>query len=181
MPPVNMYTDGACSGNQSDSNFGGWGTVLEYGEHKKELYGGQVDTTNNRMELTAVIAGFEALKKEGMHVRVFTDSSYVANCFREGWYFGWIRNGWVNSAKKPVENRDLWERLISLIQGHKVEFFRVKGHVNLNSKSTDLNKLHKKFQEWNGESFDFQQFKYVTEMNNLADALAVKGAEEVKS
>ena len=141
MTTLRMYTDGACRGNQSDSNIGGWGTILEFGEHRKELYGGEINTTNNRMELTAVIEGFRALKKDGQTVEVFTDSSYVANCFREKWYESWEKNRWRNAAKKSVENQELWKELLALVRRHNVSFYRVKGHVNLNSKSTDFDKL----------------------------------------
>ncbi len=172
-----MYTDGACSGNQSDENVGGWGAVLEYGEHKKELFGGQVNTTNNRMELTAVIEAFRALKAQNQTIQVFTDSSYVANCFREKWYVSWEKNNWRNASKKPVENRELWEELLSLVRQHDVRFFRVKGHVNLASKSTNFDALYEKFLEWNGADFTFEDFKYVTEMNNRADELANEGID----
>ena len=91
MTVLKLYTDGACANNQEDVNFGGWGTILEYGEHTKELYGGGANTTNNRMELMAVIEGFKALKREGLEVEVFSDSSYVMNCFREKWYVNWQR------------------------------------------------------------------------------------------
>ncbi len=179
MGILKIYTDGGCSGNQSTENTGGWGAILEYGEHKKEIYGGEANTTNNRMELTAVIEAFKALKKEGMEVEVFSDSSYVSNCFREKWYVNWERNGWKNASKKPVENQDLWQELITLTKKHKVRFYRVKGHVNLAGKA-DFEKLYKKFVEWNGEAFDFDAFKYVTEMNNRADQLANMGISEIK-
>ena len=175
MAILRMYTDGACSGNQSDENVGGWGAVLEYGEHKKELFGGMVNTTNNRMELTAVIEAFRALKAPNQTIQVFTDSSYVANCFREKWYISWEKNNWRNASKKPVENRELWEELLSLVRQHDVRFFRVKGHVNLASKSTNFDALYEKFLEWNGADFSFEDFKYVTEMNNRADELANEG------
>ena len=99
MAILRIYTDGACAGNQSDQNIGGWGAILEYGEHQKELFGGQANTTNNRMELTAVIEAFKALKQTGQKIEVFTDSSYVANCFREEWYVSWEKNHWRNAAK----------------------------------------------------------------------------------
>ena len=92
MAILRIYTDGACAGNQSDQNIGGWGAILEYGEHQKELFGGQANTTNNRMELTAVIEAFKALKQANQKIEVFTDSSYVANCFREEWYVSWEKN-----------------------------------------------------------------------------------------
>ncbi len=180
MAKLRIYTDGGCSNNQSDTNFGGWGAILEYGDHKKELWGGEKDTTNNRMELTAVIEAFKALKKEGQQVEVFTDSSYVAQCFRQKWYVNWERNGWKNSQKKAVENQELWEELLSLVRKHQVSFFRVKGHVNLESEKTDFNSLYEKFQEWNGESFSFEDFQYITAMNNRADELANIGIDQCR-
>ena len=177
MEILRIYTDGACSGNQSDENVGGWGAVLEYGPHKKELFGGEVNTTNNRMELTAVIEALKALKSPGQKIQIFTDSSYVANCFREKWYEAWEKNRWRNAAKKSVENQELWKELLALVRQHDAEFFRVKGHVNLNSKKTNFDPLYEKFLQWNGAGFSFDDFKYVTEMNNLADALANKGIE----
>jgi len=181
MNYLRIYTDGGCSGNQSSENFGGWGAVLEFGDNMKELHGGEVNTTNNRMELTAVIEAFRALKREGLEIQVFTDSSYVASCFRDRWYVGWEKNGWVNAAKKPVENQELWKELISLVKKHNVRFYRVKGHVNLKSKTTDFKKLYDKFTEWNGESFDFDDFKYITTMNNRVDELANVGIDEMKA
>ena len=180
MAILRIYTDGGCSGNQSDENFGGWGAILEYGEHRKELYGGEVNTTNNRMELTAVIEAFKALKGPGYTIEVFSDSSYVMNCFREKWYESWEKNGWKNAARKSVENQELWKELLALVRQHKVQFFRVKGHVNLNSKSTDFDKLYSKFVEWNGARFSFEDFKYITAMNNRADELANMGINEVR-
>lgn len=178
---IKIYTDGGCSGNQSDENIGGWGAILEYGEHRKELHGGEVNTTNNRMEMKALIAALSALKKEGLDIEVFSDSSYLMNCFREKWYVSWRKNGWKNSKKEPVENRELWEELLALVEKQgNVEFFRVKGHVNLKSKSTDFNALYEKFVEWNGARFSFEDFKYVTEMNNRADELANIAMDELR-
>lgn len=180
MSIIRMYTDGGCSGNQQSENFGGWGCVLEMGEHQKELFGGEANTTNNRMELTAVIEGFKALKRDGLDIEVFSDSSYVANCFREKWYESWEKNNWRNAARKSVENQDLWKELLALVRKHNVRFFRVKGHVNLNSKVTDFDKLYEKFVQWNGAAFSFEDFKYITTMNNKADELANKGIDQVR-
>lgn len=180
MAILRIYTDGACANNQGDINFGGWGAILEFGEHQKELYGGEANTTNNRMELTAVISALKALKKNGQTIQVFTDSSYVANCFREKWYESWEKNKWRNAAKKSVENQELWKELLALVRQHDVAFYRVKGHVNLESKSTDFDKLYEKFLQWNGSSFSFEDFQYVTKMNNRADELANLGIEQVK-
>lgn len=180
MSILKIYTDGACSGNQNEENLGGWGAILEFGENIKELYGGEVNTTNNRMEITAVIQAFKALKRDDLRVQVFTDSSYVANCFREGWYENWRRNNWRTSKKEPVENRELWEELIALVEKNQVIFYRVKGHVNLSSPSTNIQGHFTKFKEANGPGFTYDNFVHIIEMNNRADALANKGIAEVR-
>lgn len=180
MKTLNIYTDGACSGNQNLENVGGWGAILEYGEAQKELYGGELNTTNNRMEMLALIAALEAVKKENQSIRVFSDSSYLIECFRKGWYKEWEVNGWRTKAKKPVENRDLWERLLIYLNRHRITFFRVKGHVNLNSKTTPSSLVYQKFLEWNGPSFTFEDFVYITEKNHRADLLANKGIDEIR-
>lgn len=178
MTILKIYTDGGCSNNQGSENVGGWGAILQFGDAKKELHGGEKNTTNNRMELTAVIEAFKALKKDGQTVQIFSDSSYVMNCFREKWYVNWEKNGWKNSKKEPVENRELWEELLALTRKHSCTFYRVKGHVNPDSKQTDFDKLYTRFLEWNGASFSFEDFMYVTRMNNRADELANEGIDE---
>ncbi len=181
MSILRIYTDGGCSNNQGSVNFGGWGAILEMGQHRKEIYGGEANTTNNRMELTAVIEAFKALKKPGQTIQVFSDSSYVANCFRERWYVSWEKNQWQTASRKPVENQELWKTLISLVSQHDVTFYRVKGHVNLDHPNTKVDDLYEKFLQWNGSSFDFDDFKYVTQMNNRADMLANMGINDVKA
>ena len=124
MPDVEIYTDGACSGNPGA---GGWGALLRYGSIEKELSGGAVDTTNNRMELTAVIEALKALKKP-CNVTLYTDSRYVMDGVNE-WLPNWKLNGWRTSNKKtPVKNVDLWQLLESLIENHKIKWIWVKGH-----------------------------------------------------
>lgn len=177
MRPIRIYTDGACSGNQNETNRGGWGALLEYGVHSKEICGGEADTTNNRMEMTALLEALKALRKEGQTIQVFSDSAYLMNCFREKWYETWARNGWRTSKKTDVENRDLWEALLREIALHRIEFYRVKGHVNLASARTDKEALYRKFLEWNGSAFTFEDFLAITEKNNRADALANRGIE----
>lgn len=178
---VAIYTDGACSGNQNETNTGGWGAILEYGQAMKELYGGEPDTTNNRMELTAVLEAFRALKKNGLDIAVFSDSAYLANCFREKWYVNWRRNGWKNTKKQPVENRDLWEEILAFTEANRVAFYRVKGHLNVNGASFDCAKEYGRFAEWNGDAFSEEDFLYATERNNRADELANIGIDEIRA
>ncbi len=122
-PLVEIFSDGACSGNPGP---GGWGTILRFGGHEKELSGYDPETTNNRMELIGAIAGLEALTRP-CRVRVTTDSEYVKKGMTE-WIEGWVKRGWKNTQKKPVANRDLWERLLELADQHQVEWHWVRGH-----------------------------------------------------
>lgn len=124
MDEVTIYTDGACSGNPGP---GGWGAILMYKDSKKEISGGKKDTTNNIMEVTAVIEALKLLKRP-CNVSVYSDSSYVVNCFKQGWIYNWMRNGWLSSDKKPVKNKELWQELYDLTKIHNVEFVKVKGH-----------------------------------------------------
>ena len=126
MKKVTVYTDGACSGNPGP---GGWGALLMYGTAKKELSGFEAGTTNNRMELTAAIEALSALK-EPCEVELYTDSAYLCNAFLQRWLQSWQKNGWKKAGKKPVENRDLWERLLELTACHSVKFHKVKGHAD---------------------------------------------------
>ncbi len=124
MKEVEIYTDGACRGNPGR---GGWGAILVYGEHEKELSGGEAETTNNRMELSAVIAALDALR-EPCAVTLTTDSRYVADAVEKGWARAWRQNGWRLADKKPAQNVDLWEKLLALLDRHRVTFIWVKGH-----------------------------------------------------
>ncbi|WP_134699867.1 ribonuclease HI [Ammoniphilus sp. YIM 78166] len=126
MKDVMIYTDGACSGNPGP---GGWGAILMSGTHKKEISGGEKVTTNNRMELQAAIEALKALK-EPCNVKLHSDSAYLVNCFQQGWYKGWMKNGWKNSKKQPVENQDQWKELLELMKIHQVEYIKVKGHAD---------------------------------------------------
>lgn len=120
---VQIYTDGACKGNPGP---GGWGAVLRYGENEKQLCGGEMNTTNNRMELMAAIAALDALKQP-CNVILTTDSQYVRKGITE-WLAGWKRNGWKTASKQPVKNADLWQQLDALTANHKVDWRWVKGH-----------------------------------------------------
>ena len=123
---VNIYTDGACSGNPGP---GGWAAVLEFGPHTKEISGFMAGTTNNRMELFAAISGLGALK-EPCDVLLFSDSAYLVNAFNEHWIDNWKKKGWKNSSGAPVENQDLWFILMAQTKKHHVTFFKVKGHAD---------------------------------------------------
>ena len=125
MKQIEMFTDGACSGNPGP---GGWGTILRYQGREKELSGGESQTTNNRMELSAVINGLEALK-EPCEVKVTTDSRYVVDGITTGWARSWRADGWRKKDKKPAFNPDLWERLLELTEKHSVSFNWIKGHA----------------------------------------------------
>lgn len=126
MKQVTLYTDGACSGNPG---VGGWGAVLIYKGHEKRISGSEESTTNNRMEVFAVISGLESLK-EPCEVTVYSDSAYTVNAFSEGWIFEWEKSGWKKADNKQVLNTDLWQRLLTLTRKHKVSFVKVKGHAD---------------------------------------------------
>ena len=124
---VEIYTDGACSGNPG---YGGWGAVLIYKGREKEISGSEANTTNQRMELRACIEALSAIKKD-VSIFVYTDSAYLANCFKQEWYKKWMQNGWRNSHGQPVANQDLWEKLIELALQYRVEFVKIKGHSGI--------------------------------------------------
>ena len=133
---VTIYTDGACSGNPGP---GGWAAILIAGNYKKELSGGEAQTTNNRMELAGVINGLRALKRP-CKVTIYSDSAYVVNAFNQNWLAKWMTNGWKNSAKAEVANADLWKELAVLTATHQVTFSKVKGHADdeLNNRCDEL-------------------------------------------
>lgn len=186
-PILRIYTDGACSGNQNEENIGGWGAILEFGPHQKELFGGEANTTNNRMEMTALLEALSAIKKPDQTIEVFCDSSYLMDCFRKKWYVRWLENGWMTSGKKPVENREIWEQLLPFLDEHHITFYRVKGHISIDWHTKEdgtpdehLWNTYKKFCEWNGNMFLYDDFAYITKMNNRADALANKGMDQYR-
>ena len=125
MKQVEIHTDGSCLGNPGP---GGWAAVLRFGQHRKEISGGFAPTTNNRMEIIAVLRALELLT-EPCCVDLYTDSQYVSKAIRDGWLKGWIARGWITSAKKTVKNRDLWERMAELLERHQVSFHWLKGHA----------------------------------------------------
>ena len=124
MKTVTIYTDGACSGNPGP---GGWAAILMFGEHVKKLSGGAYDTTNNRMELMAVLSGLKALKTKCV-VELYSDSKYVIEALQKGWVKSWRAKGWIKSDKKPALNVDLWQQILELTEYHEVHYHWVKGH-----------------------------------------------------
>ncbi len=125
LKTVEIFTDGACSGNPGP---GGWGAILRYGEHELEISGGEKQTTNNRMELTALISALKRLK-EKCNIIIFTDSKYISDAFNNGWIWNWIKKGWKKADKSPVLNVELWQELLNLLAEHKYEIIWVKGHA----------------------------------------------------
>ena len=126
MEKVIIYTDGACSGNPGP---GGWGAVLMYGDNKKEISGGSKDTTNNIMEMTAVIEALKLLKYP-CEVDLYSDSAYIVNCFHKNWIENWKKKNWHTASGVPVKNKELWQELVELTETHKVNFYKVKGHAD---------------------------------------------------
>jgi ribonuclease HI len=180
MKTVNIYTDGGCSNNQSETNYGGWGAILEYNGHLKELYGSEANTTNNRMEMTALLEALRALKDTQLIINAYSDSSYLIECLRKRWYDKWRLNGWITSQKKPVENKDLWIALLERIESfQKINFFRIKGHLNPD-KTAEIKKWHQKYQSYNHE-IPIADFIKLVNYNNKADELANLGIDEIKT
>ena len=126
MKEVTIYTDGACSGNPGP---GGWGAILMCNGIQKEISGAQKNTTNNIMEITAVLEALKLLKVE-CNVKIYSDSAYVVNAFNQGWIYNWKKNNWKTASKEPVKNKEIWEEIYNLTQVHKVKFIKVKGHAD---------------------------------------------------
>ena len=141
MEEITLYTDGACSGNPGP---GGWGSILILGENRKEISGSSKDTTNNIMELTAVIEGLKMLKRP-CKVQVYSDSAYVVNGFNQKWIYGWMKKNWKNASGEPVKNKELWQELYNLTQIHEVTFNKVKGHADneLNNRCDELARMER--------------------------------------
>lgn len=181
MTILQIHTDGGCRSNQQGNNIGGWGAILQFGEHTKELYGGELNTTNNRMEMTALLEAFRSIKKPNQQIEVFSDSSYLINCFRDKWYIKWIKKNWMMTKTEPVKNAELWQALLPFLDAHNITFYRVTGHINLNHPSTNIPKHFNKFQQLNGDGVTFQEFEHAVRMNNRADELANIAMDELQT
>lgn len=175
MKPIIIYTDGACKSNQDELNRGGYGAVLEFQGHIREISGFEENTSNNRMELMAVIKALEALKRKDYPVVVYSDSAYIVNCFRQKWYVSWMKNGWKNKKKQDVKNKDLWQRLFDLVELLDFSIYKIKGHLSPSSKQVD--KWYESFiiEEHKTSKDDFIK---LLEMNAKVDAIASSAAEE---
>ncbi len=179
LTTVNIYSDGACSGNQNDINIGGWGTILEMGEHTKELYDGDKNTTNNKMELTALLEGLKCLKRYNLKLNIYSDSAYVINGLTQKWYVNWEKNGWKTSQKKPVENKELWEQIISIIKKiDNISYFHIKGHLDINN-SKEVDKWKNKFEKSYGK-ISTKEFNRLIEKNHRVDYLANLGMDKYR-
>lgn len=180
---IYIATDGACSGNGKDVSPGGYGAVLLYGEHKKEISGGLPKTTNNEMELTAVVEALSAIKKD-LPVVVYCDSAYVVNCINEGWYKKWYVNGWRSSKKEPVANKKIWQQLLFQYERlTNAEFIKVKGHLDLSDDAAIkkwLNKLNQVSQKSGGRKISESEYLMALELNARADELAVLAMAQYK-
>lgn len=168
---ITIACDGACSGNGNADSPGGWGAVLTYQGHRKELCGGMAVTTNNQMELTAMVEALLSIKNTSYPVRVFSDSAYVTNGINQKWYVNWEKNNWHNSNKQPVKNKELWAQLISLYRRFdRIEFVKVKGHLDRADDET-MAIWHKK----NAPFLSLNEYKKGIELNIVADQLANQG------
>lgn len=175
---IYIYTDGACSNNQSEQNFGGWAAILVYSDYIKKLSGHQENTTNNRMEMTGVLEGLKSLKRHDIPVRVFSDSAYIVNGINQKWYLNWRKNGWKNAKKEPVLNRDLWEAILEHYEKcRNIEFIKIKGHVNLNSEP-EIKKSYEKERKAFSDPLGIGEYRRHLEFNHMADELAVNAAKD---
>lgn len=174
MKVVELFTDGACKDNQNKENVGGYGGVLHYRGHEKEFSGASRNSTNNIMELTAIIEGLKAIRDKDVRVEIYTDSAYIVNCFKERWYVDWIRRGWKTAVKKPVENRELWENLLILVESFsEVIFYKIKGHLLPGAK--DFDKWYNKFRTEEKE-VSLEGYRRYLSYNHRADELASAAA-----
>lgn len=179
---IRIYCDGGCSNNQEEKNLGGWGYLLEAVQDGRILktatgFGSAADTTNNRMEMTALIEALSALNRDGLHIEVYSDSKYVVNCFNEKWYETWQRTNW---KKGTVKNIDLWQKLLALVEKHEITFLHVKGHINLEHPSTNVEKHYQAFNKTNDTEVSLEFFQHIVECNNKVDALAQEGIKSIR-
>ena len=143
---IEIWTDGACANNGKNKGIGGWGAVLCFKEHRKEIYGTEINATNNEVELLAVIRAIEAVKTKQYPITIYSDSAYIVDCVNHGWYCKWINNDWKTSEGEPVKNKLIWKRLLYLRTQFDIKFVLVKGHsgIELNERADELAVMAKK-------------------------------------
>lgn len=184
MKIIRLWSDGGCRGNNPNEqdNVGGTGTYLQCGEHTKKIHEGFENTTNNKMEMLAMIKGLKSIKRTDIPIEIYSDSAYTLNGFILGWIKGWERNDWKNAKKQPVANRELWEELVAEVRRmDKVDFYKVSGHVNLN-KPAEVNKAYKKFIKNNPTKSDISmdEFIEIQEGNCESDRLTNLAMDEIE-
>ncbi len=176
---IKIVTDGSCHGNQFENSPGGWAAILKYKDKEKEIFGYCDSTTNNRMELTAIIEALKALKKYDIPIVLYSDSAYIINTINLGWYKNWIKNGWKTANKKSVKNRDLWIELLGILDKCKdIKFYKIKAHIL----SGDSDKIQKWYDTFIKEShyLDMQEYIELLKLNNRVDNLAQNERNEEK-
>ena len=167
---IYLYTDGSCLNNQDRINTGGYAAILKYKNYIKCINGFEENTTNNRMELMAVIVGLRLVKNFDMPIFIFSDSAYIINCFEKKWYISWKEKNYLSSSNSKIKNVDLWKELLFLVERHKeIKFIKVKAHVKNES---EIKKYYEKLVLDYGKCITFGEYKKAIEYNNLVDLLA---------
>lgn len=177
---IEIFTDGACSNNQDKENSGGYGAVLLYEGIEKRISAGEKNTSNNRMELMAVIEALKKLKRKDISIRLYSDSAYIVNCINEKWYVNWRKNGWKTSAKEPVLNKELWGELLTLYESFKeIRIIKIKGHINYNNESS-LKAAYSKLKPEEKVGLGLSEYKRLLSYNAIADKLATEAANSLE-
>ncbi len=176
---IYIYTDGACRGNQDKHNRGGYAALLCSGKYEKKISGAEINTTNNIMEMKAVIEALKLIKDKSYSVMVFSDSAYVVNCINDKWYVKWRKNGWINSKKEAVLNKELWEELIQLVEGFcSITFIKVKGHLNVDNKA-EIKKWYGKLSADIRKTMSLDEYIMHIQKNIIVDELATREADSL--
>ncbi len=174
---IYIYTDGSCLNNQTSENKGGYGVYLKCGKFEKKLSKGFKNTTNNIMEMLAVIEGLKAVKDKSYKIIVFSDSAYIVNCINDKWYVKWQKNNWINSKKEPVLNKELWQELLELYTSFdNISFIKVKGHLDENN-IKEIKKWYEKLPLNIKETMSLEEYQTHIKGNNIADKLAVESSK----
>ncbi len=177
---IYVYTDGACQGNQVESNSGGYAAFLKCGKYEKTISGGEKNTTNNIMEMKAVIEGLALIKDKSYRVVVLSDSAYVVNCMNDKWYVKWQARNWMITAGVPVKNKELWQRMLELVESFSdISFIKIKGHLDRKSEA-EKKKWYDKLDESVKKEMSFDDYLIHIDRNVVVDGLASAEAEKLK-